>query len=548
MKKRNIAICTAWPYIHGTPHLGNFLQIFSGGVLKRYYNHTGDYVIHVSGSDTWGARMEFQAAKEGITPKQLVTRNHKIIKKLIKDFNIDFTNYIWTQSKLHQEFVQKTFKKAYDNGYIITKVEKKPYCNSCKKFLADRFISGECPHCGFKEALGNQCDKCGSVLEPEELIKPVCEQCKKSDIEIKDTKHWYLTLDKFQKRLKKYADSHPEWNEITKEYTYRWLKRGLLPRPLTRDIKWGVKAPFPESKGKTIYVWMDAVLGYISASIDWAKKIGKPDEWKKFWKSDCKHVYTQGKDNIPFHTIVLPSILFSTGEGYTLPSQFSSTYFLNWEGGLKFSKTRGIGVWTDEALKIHPNPDVWRFYIMLNRPEKKDREFAWKELDKTINSTLVGSIGNLFNRCLTFINKHYKNTLASGKLERSVENKIIKVFKKTSDHFEQGLISEALKEVIKLSDFGNEYFQEKEPWHDEKTRPDTLHNCYQILQALAILLEPFIPTTSQKAWKMLGLKGDVSKVKWEFKEVTKIKINKPELLFEKVKEGELKAIAEKTKH
>jgi methionyl-tRNA synthetase len=494
----------------------------------------------VSGGDTHGARMELQAHKEGLTPKQLVTKNHKKIVGLLKDFNLDFTNYSWTESPVHKEFVRKTYKQAYDNGFIITKVEKKPYCNNCKKFLADRFISGECPHCSFKSALGNQCDKCGQLLEPEELIKPKCEQCGKKDIVIKDTKHWYLSLDKLQKHIKKHSDSHPEWNTVTKEYTYRLFKKGLEPRPITRDIKWAIKAPFPGSAGKTIYVWADAVLGYVSASIEWAKKIGKPNAWKKFWKQESKHVYVHGKDNIPFHTIILSGLLIASGKKYTLPSQLSTNYYLNWEGGLKFSKTRGVGLWSGEALMLLPNPDVWSFYLMLNRPEKRDREFSWKELDKTINSTLVGSIGNLFNRCLTFIKRHYKEVLPKATLEKRVENKIINAFKKSSKIFELGGISDAIKEALKLSDFGNEYFQSKEPWHNEKTRPQTLYNCYQIIHALTVLLEPVMPATSKKAWKMLGLKGDVSKAPWEFKEVKNARIKKPELLFTKVKEGELK--------
>ncbi len=530
--KRNVIICTAWPYIHSMPHLGNFLQLISGGVLKRYYNHTGANVIHVSGSDTWGARMELQASKEGLTPKELVKRNHKRILKLIKDYNIDFTNYTWTQSKVHQQFVKEVYLKSYKNGYITTRVEKKPYCNVCNKFLADRFIEGTCPYCGYDKALGNQCDKCGRLLEPEELINPTCAQCGKNNIVFKETKHWYLMLNKLQEKIKKYADNHPEWNEITKEYTYRWLKKGLEPRPITRDIKWGIKAPFPDSEGKTIYVWMDAVLGYVSAT----KELGNYEKW---WKKPAKQVYVLGKDNIPFHTIILPAILISTGEKYTLPTQMSSTYFLNWEGGLKFSKTRGIGLWADEALKIIPNEDVWRFYIMLNRPEKRDREFSWKELEKTINNTLVGNIGNLYNRCLTFIKKHFNGELPTSTIKLEVKKRIINAFNNSSKIFEEGGISEAVKEAIKLSSYGNEFFQSNEPWSNKKTSKKTIYNVYQILRALTIMLEPITPRTSAKAWKMMGLKSDVSKEKWAFKEVKKATINKIEILYKKVDMDEL---------
>ncbi|MBD3312007.1 methionine--tRNA ligase [archaeon] len=548
MANRHVLICTSWPYAHGLPHLGNFIPLLSGGVIKRYYNHTGDKVIHVSGSDSHGARMELQAHKEGITPRELVSRTHKKIKKLLADFNLDYTNYSWTESPTHKEFVRKTYKQAYDNGYIITKTEKKPYCNNCNKFLADRFISGECPHCGFKGALGNQCDKCGMLLEPEELINPQCEQCGKKNIEIKDTKHWYLALNKLQGKIKAYADKHPEWNEVTKEYTYRWFKKGLEPRPITRDIKWGIKAPFPGSEGKTIYVWADAVLGYVSAAIELAKKTRKPDEWKKFWKQECKQVYIHGKDNIPFHTIILPGLLIASGEDYNLPSQLSINYYLNWTGGHKFSKTRGVGVWSDEALKIYPKPDVWSFYLMINRPEKKDREFSWQELDKAINATLVGNIGNLYNRCLTFIKKHYKGELPKGEMDKEVRERIKNSFKKTSEVFEKGGVSRAVKETVRLSAFGNEYFQANEPWKVTKELAgDTIYNCYQILKAITIQLEPVMPSTCSKAWKLLGLKGEAGKARWGFKEEKKATINKPELLFKKVREGELERKYKKLK-
>ena len=544
--KRKVIICTSWPYAYAVPHLGNFIQLMAGGVLKRYYNHTGDYAIHISGSDTWGARMEYEAAKRGITPKELVKEIHAKLKELIKAYNVEFTNYSWTQSKFHQKFVQGVYLKAYRNGYIITKTEKKPYCNTCKMFLADRFITGTCPYCGSPDAKGNQCDACGRLLEPEELINPKCAQCGGSNIVFKETKHWYLRLDKFARKLKAYADSHPEWNDITKEYTYRWLEKGLEPRPLTRDIKWGIKAPFPGSKGKTIYVWMDAVLGYVSATIEWARKIKKPDEWKKFWKGPCKQVYVQGKDNIPFHTIVFPSILFSTKEKYNLPDQFSSTFFLNWEGGLKFSKSRNIGLWADEALKILPNPDVWTFYLMLNRPEKRDREFSWKELEKTVNSSLVGNIGNLFNRCVTFIHRYYNGILPKGELKKEVKERIEDAFIKSSQIYEAGGISDAIKEVLKLSAYGNEFFQLNEPWRDEKKRPDVLYSTYQLLQAVAIMLEPVTPVAAKKMWQILGLKG-ISTAQWKFREVRKAKLNKPSLLFHKIMSEDLKKKAEPKK-
>ncbi len=519
---RNVLVCIAWPYAHGVPHLGNFIQLISGDILTRYYKLTGANVLCVTGSDTHGARMELQAYKEGITPKELVMRTHNKILNLLKKYKIDIY-YTWTESKTHKEFVQEIYKKIYENGFIITKKEKKPYCENCKKFLADRFIKGTCPHCGFKEALGNQCDKCGRMLEPEELINPVCEQCGKSNIIIKETKHWYLDLPKLEKDIREYVDSHPEWDELVKEYTYRLLNKGLKPRPITRDVKWGIPAPFPGSEGKTIYVWAEAVLGYVSATIEWAKK--KKDDWKKFWFKKCNHVYVHGKDNIPFHTIILPGLLIASKEGYNLPTQISATFFLNWEGGQKFSKSRGIGLWADKAIELIDNPDVWRFYLAYIRPEKRDREFSWNEFIKTINMTLVGSIGNLYNRCLKFT----KNGLPKGKLENKIKNKIESCFKKAGEFFENGYISEALKEIIKLSDFGNEYFQKNEPWKNKDKMPDIVYNTFQILVALTSLLYPFVPVAMEKARKMLGIN-----LKWEFQEVKNPKLKKIEILFKKI--------------
>jgi methionyl-tRNA synthetase len=512
------------------PHLGNLLgSLLSGDVFARFYRLRGFDTLYVSGTDMHGTMAEFEAMKQKVDVAKLLAENHIKLKKLIEDFNIKFDNYTNTESEIHKEFVTAFYEKADDKGYITTKTEKRAYCKNCKIFLADAFIEGTCPYCKAENAKGNQCDACGKLLEPEELLNPFCRVCRKKDITFKETKHWFLNLTKLKDKLKEYVGSHPEWQGNVKSMTENMLK-DLKPRAVTRDLKWGIPAPFEGAENKVIYVWMEAALGYVSATKEHTEK------WTDFWfGNNVKQIYTIGKDNIPFHTIIFPAQLLATEENYHLPDQLAATEYLNWEGNQKFSKSRNIGIFMDDALKLLP-ADHWRFYLLYDRPESKDTAFSWKELDKAINQILIGDIGNLINRTLTFTYKTFKGEIPKAKLNDEDEDMldhIAETGEAMIKRIESGSLKGALEEIIKLSKKGNVYFQQREPWKNEPVRANTLYVCAQVTKALAIFLEPFVPKISEKIWHILNINQKISWKELEIELPAGHKINTPEIIAEK---------------
>ena len=529
---KNILVCSAWPYGYSMPHLGNLMaSLLSGDVFARYYRLKGHKTLYVSGTDMHGTRAEFEAFKRKIDVAELLKENHEHIKKIIKDFEIKFDNYTNTESIIHKNFVADIYKKMFENGYISTKTEKRAFCKNDKKFLADAFIEGECPRCGAKDAKGNQCDACGALLEAEDLKKPICKLCGKSDIGFNETKHWFIDLNRLEPEIKKYVKSHPEWQDNVKNFATNMLNEGLKPRAVTRDLKWGIPAPFEGAEDKIIYVWAEAALGYVSAT----KEIS--DDWKEFWfGNNVKQIYTIGKDNIPFHTIIFPGQLLASKEGYHLPDQIASTEYLNWEGNQKFSKSRGVGVFTDEALKLMPATH-WRFYLLYDRPETKDTSFSWEELDKCVSQVLIGSISNLVNRTLTFIDSKFKGKVPNAKLnaeDRDILGFIDQTAEAIDKNIEEGHLRLALDAVSQLANKVNAYFQKREPWKNEEAKPNTLYVCAQICKALAIFLEPFIPSFSERLWKILNIDAKLSWDELKKEIAPEHKINKPEILVEKI--------------
>ena len=543
-----VLICSAWPYGYNMPHLGNLVSsLLSGDVFSRYYKLKGYDTLYVSGTDMHGTRAEFEAAKRGIDVKSLLEENHNRLKELIGQFNIKFDNYTSTESPIHKKFITDIYKKIDKNGYIITKVEKRPYCNNCKVFLADAFIEGTCPKCGYEYAKGNQCEKCGALLEPQDLINPHCKICGGTNIIFKETKHWFLDLARLQPEIEKYVDSHSEWQDNVRHFTLNLLKQGLKPRAVTRDLKWGIPAPFKGAEGKVIYVWAEAALGYVSATIEYFKE---DEKWKEFWfGSDVKQIYTLAKDNIPFHTIFFPAQLMASQEGYHLPDSIYATEYLNWEGGKKFSKSKKIGIFIDDALKLLPAP-YWRFYLLYDRPESKDTNFSWKELEKTINQILIGDFGNFVNRVLKFLERYY--ALKVPKAELTTEDKeLLDKIDVTSDvisgFLEKGKIKDAMDAVVNICRDANTYFQQNEPWKNEKRRDSVIYVGVQLIKALAVFMYPFVPSLSEKLWKILKLDEEI---KWSSIE-SEIKpghiINAPEVLIERIDIDEIKKKYEKMK-
>jgi len=381
---KRVLVCSAWPYASNVPHLGNLIgSLLSGDAFMRYYRLRGCEVLHVSGSDMHGTHIEYEARQQGLEPKALAERVHRQILEILKAFEIDM-HYTSTESPTHYRFVRDVYKKAEQNDYIFAKTEERAFCTHDQVFLADRFIQGTCPYCGSPNAYGNQCDDCGALLEPEQLIDPICRLCNQRSIVFKATRNWYLDLPKLKPQLERFLASR-RFSPNVQRFTESLLKEGLKPRAVTRDLKWGIPAPFAGAEGKVLYVWAEAALGYVSATIEHFEQKGEPDGWRRYWLPDpddepnVQHVYTQGKDNVPFHTIFFPAQLLATGEPYHLPDQIAATEYLNW----------------------------LRFYLFSFRPETRDIDFSWEDLEKAINGVLVNNIANLIHRVATLTHRKY---------------------------------------------------------------------------------------------------------------------------------------------
>jgi len=546
-------VCSAWPYVNTLPHLGTFIHLLSADVFSRYLSLKGEQVISVTGSDEHGTPIEVEAIKKGVPPKQLTDEYHATICDLLDKYQIRFTNYTRTENPIHKQYVQEFYRKVYENGYIFSETVNLPFCPKCSRFLPDRFVEGICPHCGYETARGDQCENCGRVLDPLELKSPRCAFCGTTPT-VKPSKHWFFDLPKFADALNQYIDANTQLPENARNFSKRWISEGLHPRALTRDNTWGIPAPFPEAEGKTIYVWLEAVLGYVSAAVEWAVKNGRPEDWKTFWfDKETKNVHFIGKDNIPFHTIIFPALLLATREPYVLPWQVSSTEFILFDNK-KFSKSHRIGVWMDEALQVAPS-DYWRYMLIAMRPETKDANFTWKDFQARINADLNDVLGNFVHRTLTFIKNNFSGSVPSPsefeERDRAVFERLSEAPEKAGKFLDECKLREGLAVVIELARDGNLYLSENEPWHTIKTDPararTTIFVCAQLVRALAILLTPFVPNTAQSIWSQVGLPGNVSGASWNEAGKPSLKeglsISNPTPIFKKITDDQIKQYA-----
>jgi len=496
--KSRILVCSAWPYASGIPHLGNLVSsLLSGDVFARYYRLRGKDVVYVSGTDAHGTKIEFEARKLGITPLELATRTHTKICEILDAFGIAFDNYTTTECDTHKRFVRDIYLDMEKSGYIKTQLESRAYCKRCQRFLADRFISGTCPRCGFPSALGDQCDSCGSILEPEELVSPTCSFCGQSDIEFRETRHWYLDLPRLARALTSYVASR-DFQGNVHLFTQQMIDDGLRPRAMTRDIDWGIPAPFEGAEGKVIYVWGEAALGYVSAVIE---QFGGDERWKGYWfGDDVFQIYTIGKDNIPFHSLIFPGQLIASGRGYHLPDQIAATEYLNWIGGDSFSKTRGVGLYCDEALRVM-DAELWRFYLLYNRPESRDVNFSWEELEKAVNGILISNVSNLINRVLSFVQTHEGGVVPNVPADVEVIERLEKATAAYEKAVQAGFLGAALRSACDLAVFGNEYFQRKRPWAAKD--PSAVASAAHLVKGMAVLLLPYVPKFAAAVLRVL---------------------------------------------
>lgn len=537
-------VASAWPYSNFIPHLGTVLHLLSADVYSRYLRLMGHDVIFVTGSDEHGTPIALEAKKRGLNPKELTDQVHAYDVELFKQYEFSFSLYSRTESEIHKGFVREFFSKLEQRGLLFPQDEEMPFCPNDKMYLPDRFVVGTCPYCGYDQARGDQCDNCGRLLTPKDLINPRCAICGTTPIWVK-TINYYIDLSKVQAQLLNWLESS-ELQDDVKNYSLEWVKHGLKPRALTRDIEWGIPAPFKGFENKTIYVWFDALLGYVSATKEYLMKEGKgPDEWTKWWfDSNTKTVYFIGKDNIPFHAIILPALFLASGEPYVLPWRISSTDYLLYEGR-HFSKSRRVGVWIDEALEIAP-AEYWRWTLIRMRPEGGDVSFSWKEFYRIVNSELNDDIGNLTYRVLTLISSRLGSTLAGPKTLRERDQEALKEADRLASLTVSALDSIELKKstdwVLELARLGNRYLNERAPWELARSSPEeargVLWTAASILKKLAHLLAPFMPSAAQDLWSQLGLQGTVHEALWP-SELSRpvpedLRIGEPRPLFKKL--------------
>ncbi len=542
MKKR--LITSALPYVNNIPHLGNLTQVLSADVFARFCRSRGYETLYICGTDEYGTASETRALQEGVTPRELCDRYHKIHSEIYKWFNISFDYFGRTSTPKQTEIVQHIFNAVDKNGYITEKETEQLYCPNCKRFLADRYVTGTCPKCGFEGARGDQCDSCGSLLDPTELINPKCSVCGHTP-EIRKTKNLYINLPKALPMLEKWIDKTSKegfWAKNAIQITSSWIRDGLQERCITRDLKWGIPVPKEGYEDKVFYVWFDAPIGYISITANYT------DNWEYWWRDNENTELFQfiGKDNIPFHTVIFPSSLLATGEKWTMLYHMSSTEYLNYEGG-KFSKSRGIGVFGNDVEETGIPADVWRFYMFYNRPEKQDFTFTWKDLQEKVNKELIGNLSNLVNRTLTFVKRFYPEGLGEGELKEDLVAIIKEKESEITSLLERAEERDALRAIFALSDIGNKAFQDGEPWKMRTQEPEEakklLRTLLYLIRDLSVMVTPYMPKTGEKILAMLSSDG----LKWDsvgsFK--GEIKIADIELLFSKLEDKTIDELRER---
>lgn len=545
--KRNL-ITTALPYANGPVHIGHLAGVYvPADIYVRYLRKKKQDVVFIGGSDEHGVPITIRAKKEGITPQDVVDRYHGIIKKSFEDFGISFDTYSRTSNQTHHELAGDFFKKLYEKGELVEKTNEQYYDEEAKEFLADRYIIGTCPKCGADDAYGDQCEKCGSSLSPTELINPRSTISGNTPV-LKETKHWYLPLDKHEPWLKKWIlEDHKEWKSNVYGQCKSWIDSGLHPRAVTRDLDWGVKLPIEGGEGKVLYVWFDAPIGYISAT----KELR--EDWELYWKDkETKMVHFIGKDNIVFHCIIFPAMLKAEGD-YILPENVPSNEFLNLEGD-KISTSKNWAVWLHEYLEdFKDQQDVLRYVLTANAPETKDNDFTWKDFQARNNNELVAVLGNFVNRAVVLTNKYYGGEIPTPNAYTDEDKETLAQIATIKSEVEKQLetyhFRAALKSAMELARLGNKYLADSEPWKlvktDEERVKTIMYISMQITANLAILIEPFLPFTANKLASMVNLPSN----EWDLigTEILSSghKVNKAQLLFARIEDEQVQAQVQK---
>ncbi len=533
-------ITSALPYVNNIPHLGNLIQVLSADVFARFCRMCGYETLYVCGTDEYGTATETRAREEGITPEELCTRYFTIHDDIYRWFNISFDRFGRTSTEWHTKITQGIFLGLWENGYITEKTIEQLYSESSEMFLADRYVRGTCPNCGYEESRGDQCENCGKLLDPTELINPKSAVDGSTPV-VRKTRHLYINLPAVLPKLQEWMNGAAEtgkWARNAVQMTNAWIRDGLKERAITRDLKWGIPVPLDEFADKVFYVWFDAPIGYISITAN------HTNEWESWWKNPENVELFQfvGKDNIPFHTVIFPSSLLGSGEKWTMLHHMSSSEYLNYEAG-KFSKSKGIGVFGNDAVESGIPADVWRFYLYYNRPETSDYLFTWDDFQEKVNGELIGNLANLVNRTLTFLLRYFDGVVGPAPRAESEDfwKQVTKLEGEVTELLEWANIRDAFRKVFQLASLGNKTFQEAEPWKTRKDDPEgtaaLLRDLVYLVRDLAILSAPFIPETAERiagflgvetlTWELLGSRSGIEK------------LGTPEILFKQLTDEEI---------
>ena len=550
-------VTSALPYANGDIHLGHLAGAYlPADIYVRYLRLRGEDVLYICGSDEYGVPITLTAEKEGITPQELVDRNHASIKESFAGFGMSFDNFSQTSREIHTDTSQAFFLDLHARGLFRQKTTEQFYSPSQDRFLADRYIAGTCPKCKAENARGDQCEACGSSLDPTELVNPRNAQ-DDTPLELRETTHWFLPLGDWQERLEALIDAHPEWKDNVKQYCRGWFKDGLQDRAVTRDLGWGVPVPLTDHEGKVFYVWFEAPIGYVSATREWAAGQGDPEAWRTWWQDpDTRLVHFIGKDNVFFHAVMFPAMLMAHSEDYVLPADVPANEFLNLEGQ-KLSTSRGFAVWLPEYLEKFA-ADPLRYTLARNLPETRDMNFTWEGFLARNNNELGNNFGNLINRVFTFIHKYFDGQVPDWseadmtELDRAALAEVEAETENWAAHLERFEVKAALEAAFRAGKAGNRYFDESAPFKSRKTDlarcAQSLGVVVQILRLLAVMLAPVTPFAMEKLWSWLGMETDLWQGGWEEGRrpiPAGRDLGAPEILFPRLEEEQIAAEVER---
>jgi methionyl-tRNA synthetase len=543
-------VTSALPYANGPLHVGQLAGAYMpADSYVRYLRLAGKDVIYICGSDEHGVPITVRAEREGVSPQELVDRYHAVLAQTFRDLHFTFDNYgRTTLREIHYPLSQRFFTNLYDGGYVKPLETEQLFCENCRRFLPDRYVEGTCPHCGAADARGDQCESCGRWLAAMELGDPRCKVCGGRPV-VRKTTHWYLELPKFAPRLREWLAANTHWRDNVRKFCLSWLDEGLADRAITRDIDWGVPVPLPEARGKVLYVWFDAPIGYITSTIEWARKRGEPERWKDYWLGEgTKLVHFIGKDNIVFHAIVWPAMLMGQPDGFNLPFQIPANEFLNLEGR-KISTSRNWAVWVDDALADF-QVDALRYYLTANAPETRDADFSFAEMATRVNSELADIFGNFVNRALAFVQNYLGNEVpraaALGAGDEALLRLVGRQLEAEAAHVEGFEMRSALAAALEIARAANKYYNDEEPWarrERDRARAETILNVScRVAAALSTAFDPFTPVAAAEIRRMLGLEKPLS---WEEAKAPAVPEGAPlgevKILVEKIDEGKVAA-------